>query len=207
MHKKVEQNEAQARQLLAESAEVPLPHSKDDSMFWHQLRVFLLGVADRELGVEFGGKLDASDIAQKSMLEVQSSLDDFRGKTNAEFRAWLTRIVERNVIDVGRHYRQTQCRDISRELRIDDQQRIAGNSSTASSIMIRNESDADLVAAIAKLSERRRRVLELRHRDSITYAEIGNEMGLSKEAARKLYSRAIKELRGLLKVEETEENR
>lgn len=178
----------------------------DESEFWSRLRVYLLEVADRELGSGFGGKLDASDIVQKSMLEIQSELGHFRGNTNNELRGWLKRVVQNNVIDVGRRYRKAQSRDVSRETTLENQRVIAANSLTASSIMRHDETDAELIEAVSKLSERRRQIIELRHSECLSYAEIGNEMGLSDAAARKLYSRAVEELRGLLTIEPTREN-
>jgi len=172
--------------------------------FWCDLRLFLIQTATRNLSPALSRKMDASDIVQKSMLEVHSGITGFKGTTPAEFRAWMIRIVDNNVIDAGRQFQKTQSRDIAREVPLDRDDLgsgLAGSHRTASSVMRRDETDVELIDAIAKLPKRRQRILELRHYEGLAYAEIGTEMGLSELAARKLYSRTIVELRKLMSFE------
>lgn len=161
---------------------------------WGYLRL----VADRELGDELRGKLDASDIVQQALLDAQQDLRDFRGSNEPQLRAWLVKLVRHNLVDEGRRYRNTQRRDLSREVSLDASimpMEIAGSDRTASSIIRRRETDLELERAVAKLSARRQRLLQLRHLQGMSFAEIGHEFGISEVAARQLWARTVNELR------------
>ena len=80
-----------------------------------RFREHLLLTADDGLGGELRAKLGASDVVQQSMLEVHNDFRRFAGESEQEFRRWITRLVERNLIDSARQFRQTQRRDIRRE--------------------------------------------------------------------------------------------
>jgi RNA polymerase sigma-70 factor, ECF subfamily len=163
-----------------------------------QVRNYLLLAADRGLSDGLRAKLGASDIVQQTMLEAQQGFARFAGTSEEELRAWLVKIVEHNLIDSARRYRQTQQRDVSREVPIDTgdgQLEIAGRQKTASSIVRRRETDEELLRAVGQLPSRHREVIELRHRQGLSYAEIGAKMGMTEVAARKLWSRAVATLR------------
>ncbi len=165
---------------------------------WQQLRHYLLLTADRGLGRGLRAKLGASDIVQQSLLEAQRDFAGFTGDSEDELRAWLVKLVKHNLIDAGRRYGGTQQRDLTREVWIDvtnKQREIPGRDKTASSLMRRHERDEQLLRAVARLPERRRRIIELRHRRGLSFAQIGDELGISEVAARKLCSRAVEELR------------
>lgn len=175
--------------------------SSTASEFWSQLRPLLLRAAAQKLSPDLRQKFDASDVAQVSMIEILAGLPDFAGKSPNQLRSWIYRIVQNNVTDVGRSYRNSQRRDISRETGLDDGDRkfeIQSDCRTASSLMIRAENEVELMKVILQLPQRGKQVLELRHHYEMNYAEISTEMGITEVAARKLYSRTIAELRNRL---------
>src|SRR3989442_13349463 len=49
-------------------------------------------------------KADASDLVQQTLLEAHRGLDQFHGATEAEFLAWLRRILDHNAADLVRRY-------------------------------------------------------------------------------------------------------
>jgi RNA polymerase sigma-70 factor (ECF subfamily) len=162
-----------------------------------QLHEYLLSLAG-DLNVGLGAKLGASDIVQQTMLEAHRDFQTFSGSSEQEFRAWLRRLVEHNLLDAARRYRRTQRRDTSRELSLDQLDRpmeIAGHERTASSIVRRRETDDELLAAIDHLPKRYRRIIELRHQHGWSYAAIAVELDMTETAARKTWSRAIESLR------------
>jgi RNA polymerase sigma-70 factor (ECF subfamily) len=59
----------------------------------------------------------------------------------------------------------------------------------------RNASRAALDAALARLIERHRQIIHLRVWDQLAFAEIGIRLGVSEDAARMLYGRALAKLR------------
>src|SRR5438552_8875070 len=49
-------------------------------------------------------KGDASDLVQQTLLEAHRGFEQFQGATEAEFLAWLRRILERKAPYLVRHY-------------------------------------------------------------------------------------------------------
>lgn len=160
-----------------------------------QLRKYLLLTVGGDLCNDLGAKLGASDVVQQAMLEACSDFDSFRGSSEVEFRVWIKRLLQHNLIDSARRYRQAQCRDMSRETSIDigdKQNELITDEETASRILSRRESDEQLLRAIARLPKKRRTIVEMRHRDGLSYAAIAGKMDISETAARQLWSRTLK---------------
>ncbi len=168
-----------------------------------RFREHLLLTADDGLGGELRAKLGASDVVQQSMLEVHNDFRRFAGESEQEFRRWITRLVERNLIDSARQFRQTQRRDIRRERPIEPntsghtclEQSLTAREGTASRIFRQQEEDRELGEAIERLSLRQRQVVELRHRQGFSFDQIADQLDTSEGAARKLWSRAVEQLR------------
>lgn len=166
-----------------------------------RLRQFLLDTASHHLGHDLQSKLGASDIVQQSLLEVQRDIEKFCGSSETEFRAWVKQILKNNLIDVTRKYRNTQSRDTSLEVGFDtlnDSAQISYRQRTASSLIRQREVDEELMRAVASLPEKNRKIIELRHRERMSHAEIARAMGMTEVAARKLWSRTVEELRNML---------
>ena len=49
-------------------------------------------------------RLDPSDIVQETLLKAHRGRDQFRGRTEAEFRGYLRRILANTIADAGRHW-------------------------------------------------------------------------------------------------------
>lgn len=162
-----------------------------------RLREYLLLMVGA-VGAGLSGKLDASDVVQQAMLEAHRDFSTFCGSSEREFRVWLKRLVEHTLVDATRRYRRTRCRDVSRELSIDQRAwppGLASREGTASSILCRRETDEELLRAIVRLPERRRRIIEMRHQQGLSYAEIAERLEMTESAARKLWSRTVQALR------------
>ena len=82
-------------------------------------RQYLLMIAKDVIGPELQAKLGASDLVQDTFLEAQRHLDGFRGKTGAEVRAWLRKILECRLSNVRRSYLATEKRAAGREVTVD----------------------------------------------------------------------------------------
>lgn len=168
---------------------------------WREVRSHLRKLAVDGLGAGLRSKLDASDIVQQSLLDLQFDLTSFQGKTEAELRAWLFRLVRNNVLDQGRRYRQTQSRNVAREVSLEHDGRtrdVAGDELTASTISEHREADRQLTRAISRLPDRRQALLKLRHQQGLSFARIAIKMGLTEVGARQLWVRTVDELRHYL---------
>jgi RNA polymerase sigma-70 factor (ECF subfamily) len=69
-----------------------------------RFRQYLSLLARAQLGAQYRGKLDSSDIVQQTLLDAHEKLDQFAGSTTAELAAWLRQILARNLADVFRAY-------------------------------------------------------------------------------------------------------
>jgi RNA polymerase sigma-70 factor (ECF subfamily) len=78
--------------------------------FGDYLRILARQAVPRSLRV----KLDESDVVQESLLQAFRQKHEFRGQTQAEFLAWLRRILERQLCDVHRKFHRAK-RDVARE--------------------------------------------------------------------------------------------
>ena len=162
---------------------------------------FLLLLAEPQIDDSLAAKGGASDLMQETLLEAQRDFRSFDGKTQGEFRAWLASILKHNAADFRRRFRDADKRDIQRETRLKVTQssknlvhQIPHNADSPSGMAIAREQNHDLDRAVRRLPADYARVIELRHQDNLTFVEIGEQLGLSDEAARKLWSRAIQRL-------------
>ena len=163
---------------------------------WRELRTYLLIFADQRLDEGLRGKLDASDVVQQSLLEAHRDFSEFRGQNESELKSWISRLVVHNLSDAGRRFRQSQQRDVAKEVTLsaETELTVARKESSASSIVRRRETDDELLRAVAELPERSQQIVELRHRLGLSHTEIGRELGMTEAAARKLWSRIVEEL-------------
>ncbi len=165
-----------------------------------RLREYLLLVANGQIRGSLQAKFGASDIVQKSLLDAHAGIDEFNGTTEAEMRAWLKRIVLHNFIDEQRKYTDTQSRSLERERPLETlvSPLTAGVGESGSKTMRRSEELQQLTRALERLSPRQQRVVEGRRRYGYSYQQIADQLEITEAAARKIWSRAIKQLREYL---------
>ena len=164
-------------------------------------RPFLLQIANNELDPRLKSKVGSSDVVQQSMLDAGASLTQFVGEAPAAFQAWLRRILLNNLANQNRYYR-TDKRNVGREVQL------SGTDSKAAQIdelladglsksddLARREELSVVAQILSKMSDDHRLVIQMRNQENRTFAEIGNALGRSTEAARKLWARAIEVLK------------
>lgn len=164
-----------------------------------QTQRYLLAVAQAELGSTLRPKASPSDIVQESLLDVQKGFDGFQGQTREEFLGWAVRILKTNLADLGRRFRQAECRDIRREQMGTDLQAMRGpTTADPAQWIVAQEQRLQLQRAIERLPLELRQILIWRQRDRIGWDEIGQRLGKTADAVRKMWSRAVMRLRGEL---------
>jgi RNA polymerase sigma-70 factor (ECF subfamily) len=163
-----------------------------------EFRNYLLAIATRDLDPALRAKGGASDLVQETLLGACRDFAQFRGSTADEFRAWLRQILHNQVAMFGRRFRDTGRRDVGREVALaaDDSAGpgLAAGIETPSAEVSARERDEALRLAVERLPPDYRRVLLLRFQDGRSFEEIGEAMGLTANAARKLWLRAVKRL-------------
>ncbi|HEX7448718.1 MAG TPA: sigma-70 family RNA polymerase sigma factor [Pirellulales bacterium] len=148
-------------------------------------------------------KVDASDLVQLTLLEAHRDFDRFAGRSEAEWLAWLRRILAHNTADVVRHYSGAEKRQARREVRFasaaDDSQAAGapepiGREPTPSQQLICRDRQLQLAAAIDALPPDYREVIVLRNLERLSFDEVAQRMGRSRPAAQMLWGRAIQKL-------------
>jgi|tagenome__1003787_1003787.scaffolds.fasta_scaffold20779644_2 RNA polymerase sigma-70 factor (ECF subfamily) len=157
-----------------------------------------------QIGRRIQGKVDAGDVVQETFLEVHRQFGHFRGTTEAEFIAWLRRILAGQLALTLRRYLGTKGRDVNLERDLGAQldqssQAMDGGfvaaTSTPSQHVSRREQAVLLADALDKLPPDYREVIILRHLESLPFGEVAGRMGRSEDSVQKLWVRALSSLR------------
>lgn len=155
---------------------------------------YIRSLAEQSVPMQLRPRLDASDLAQETLLRGTAQLNQFQGQTEAELLAWLRQILQNLVVDWVRHH-TAEKRDVRREIELNEP--VPDDDGTPSQIYRKKEENERLTAAMQLLSDDHRIVIELRNR-GLTFEEIGEQIGRTPDAARMLWGRAISRLVALL---------
>lgn len=164
----------------------------------------VLAMAKRELCAVLRSRLDPADVVQDTLLKAWQHFPQFRGDAEADFLAWLRQILRRNLYNERREHIQSARRSIQREVRLtedammrrsDDAGIEAGSSDSQTQVL---ECHEMLERAFRRLPKNYRQVLHLHTHEEMTFAQVGQQLCCSTEAARKLWKRAAKKLARLL---------
>ena len=135
---------------------------------------------------------DADDVTSTTFLKMNENLESY-DPARAAFSTWLFRIASNAIIDQTRRSSNTQ--ETEWEEFFDS---AAPDYEEPERQMIRTETNRELFAALDKLSERERRIIELRYwseQDSRTVAEI---LSMSESNVRVTLHRALGKLKNIL---------
>ena len=167
-------------------------------------RPYLLLIANEEWDSDLHAKLGASDLVQESLLVAQHSIADFRGTREEELRGWLRAILANDILEARRRFKGTAKRQADREVPLDPHLRDEWN--TPGTEIASQEESAALHAAMSRLPDEYRDVLHLRNWQQLSFAEIGEQMNRSDEAARKLWTRALVQLQSELQPDDGQDD-
>jgi RNA polymerase sigma-70 factor, ECF subfamily len=179
-------------------------YNDDPDGFLIGCRQYLLMIASEAIGPELRAKVGPSDLVQETFLAAHRDRAAFRGKTRAQMRAWLREMLECRLANVRRDYLVREKRAVRREVTFPDyhnEERRPGIASltcpapSPSNHAIGNELKVMLQQAIIRLPERSRQVVVWRQMEQLSWDEIGETMGCTADAARKVWVRALRQLR------------
>jgi RNA polymerase sigma-70 factor (ECF subfamily) len=165
-------------------------------------RLYLLDVARHSLGPALRAKGGASDLVQETYLEAQRQFPNFEGVSEAQLRAWLRCLLMHKAAQLGRRFRGTRKRQLSREIPFgvvdslaSHPSQIAAHVPTPSVQVMADEQLGRLNDAIGRLADDYRRVVNLRYQQGLSFEEVGQKLDRSPDAARMLWARAIEKLK------------
>ena len=182
---------------------IPLAQAGDGDALGRLLdihRDYLRGLAAQQLLPKLQGRIDDSDMIQQTCLSVHKQIGEFVGTQPAEFVAWLRQIHERNIRNAARDQMQVQKRAVDRE-EAREQHDVAGQETTPSQIVMRDEEASQLRAAMQHLPDDEREAVRLRYFENWTLPQIGEHLGLTSDAVVWLMKRSMKHLKQHLRDE------
>jgi RNA polymerase sigma-70 factor (ECF subfamily) len=178
----------------------------DHDVLLAKFRNYLRFLARLQLDPRLRGKLEPSDVVQQTSLEAHAKRDQFRGQTEAEWLAWLRRMLAHNLADALRAFRQAK-RDIGREQPLEDALRassqrvealLADDGPRPDEEAERRERMLRLADALEQLPEAQREALVMHHWHGWPVAQVAEQLGRTTVAVAGLLKRALRTLRETL---------
>jgi RNA polymerase sigma-70 factor (ECF subfamily) len=161
--------------------------------------------ARQQLAPDLQSKVGPADLVQDTFLEAQRDLAQFSGQTEEEWLAWLRRLRHNNVLNVARRFRETEMRAVGREVSADTpkmgpvlEESLIDPEPGPEELVLAQEEAALLKSALEQLPEHYQRVLLLYYRERQSFEVIGQTLGRSADAVRKLWARAVEHLHRLM---------
>ena len=167
-----------------------------------ECRRFLLRLAAEQFPRSLTAKAGASDLVQATLEAAWSCRTQFRGQTLGELRAWLRGILAHELSGLRRRY-ASKHRDVSRECGPEPVTGCKAGTAPPDLAATRAEEVRHMAALVDELPEVDRLTVVLRMEKGMAFAAIGERLGRSEEAVRKVFSRALARLRGLVPPEVT----
>ncbi len=168
-------------------------------------RNYLLFIANQELDARIHAKCAPSDVVQNVLVKAVEHFDEFQGENQRALLSWLRRILVNEIVDTRRAFFAAEKRDVRREISGEhdpngEAERL-GVMDPDHTPATRAEMADDvrrLQGALRHLSPDHEAVIRLRNWERLSFAEIGQRLGRSEEAAKKLWARAITRLKAVL---------
>lgn len=147
-------------------------------------------------------KLGDSDIVQETLMRIHGALDPgtqgaaghFRGHAPPEFLAWVSQIVRHVIVDLQRRG-LAKKRDERREMIGSKMLATLTKGTSPEQGAERAERAVLLAAALERLPQHQREMLQWRVFEQLSYAQISERTGKSQGALRVVVTRALESLR------------
>jgi RNA polymerase sigma-70 factor (ECF subfamily) len=158
-------------------------------------RRYLLHIARNQLKPDLQVKGGASDLVQETFLEAHRVFPRFQGNSDVELRAWLRQLLLHRAAKLGRRYRTTQKRRLSRESALEPANPSLPSVPSPSGQAIAHEQEQSLENALERLPEDYRQVIKLRYQEGKSFEEISRLMQRTPNAVRLLWLRAVERVK------------
>lgn len=179
------------------------PPSLADPEWIGRYEPYLRMLARTHMRAAYRSKIGDSDIVQQTMLAAVGGIDQFRGDSEGELRAWLRQILVRQICHLDRDLHREK-RDVRRERSMEQQLAqssmrleglLAADQATPSQMAVVGENVAALAAAVERLPDGQRQAIELHYLEGLKLAEVAQALGKSTGAVAGLLHRGMKQLR------------
>ncbi|MEM7560917.1 MAG: sigma-70 family RNA polymerase sigma factor [Planctomycetota bacterium] len=157
-------------------------------------RDYLLLIANQELGEQLRAKAGASDVVQETFALAHRNIRQFEGASPEELRGWLRTILKNQIGTLSRQFSAAK-RDVQREGHESNASQMRDLRPTPRTTAAQEEEAEQLRLAMQTLSESHRQVIILRNWEQLSFPEVAENMQRSVEATKKLWGRAIGQLK------------
>ncbi len=154
------------------------------------------------------GRLDASDIVQDTLIEAARALEAYLENPVLPVKLWLRHLAGQKLIQAHRVHLGAKKRDADREQRLVGgapaanseslAMELAANTTSPSQAAVKKEAKDQLATALDSMGEIDREILTLRHFEHMTSQETADILGMSNDAVKKRYIRALEKLQRIL---------
>ena len=192
-----------ARLSIAREADEGVRHSLLETY-----RNYLLLLARIQSDPLLRGRVGDSDIVQETLIQANRDFEAFRGANEAELVGWLRAIMSKKRALIARQHFGTAARDPRLEVQVQDdmdqssqrlEQAFFACGPSPSQHADQRERAVLLADALAALPEDYREVVVLHHIKGYPLSEVAQAMGRSLDSVKKLWARAMIQLRTSLK--------
>ena len=168
-------------------------------------RPYLRLIAEQNLRPKFRSRFDGSDIVQQTCYEAFRAIESLRGSTEAEFNAWIKRILQNNVTNLLRDHTADK-RDVRREQAMNSADSelslnwltVSPSGSRPESQAIKGEAALLLAQSMSELPEIQRTAVQMRYLEMYTLREIAEYLETSTSTAARLIDRGLQTLHDVL---------
>jgi RNA polymerase sigma-70 factor, ECF subfamily len=153
-------------------------------------------------------RFDPSDVVQEALMTVHARLPVYFQEQRIAFYPWLRKIAWEHLLKFQERHVQAHKRSIEREISylpgLNDESllvlvdRLAGNITSPSVGLIRQEMKHQIHQALAELKARDREIIELIYLEQLEVSEVVDVLGISRATVWTRHLRAIQRLTKLL---------
>jgi RNA polymerase sigma-70 factor (ECF subfamily) len=169
-----------------------------------QFRPLLRGQARQSLDPRLQARVDQSDLAQMTLATAANAFSAFRGGSEPELVGWLQAILQQHVAAMVRLHLQAQKRGAGREQVLAGDGDLqagwepAARGSTPSRLLMREETRAQVDAALDQLPWEQREAVRLRFLDEWSTQQIAEFLGKTERSVAGLLWRGMSRLKEVL---------
>jgi RNA polymerase sigma-70 factor (ECF subfamily) len=174
----------------------------------HRYSHYLTLLARLQFGRRLQGKIDPSDVVQETFLQAHRKFDQFQGSTEAELIGWLRQVLASRLAKLIRHYCGTQGRDVRLEQELVQEldqsssalgQWLISPAKTPSQEASRREQALIVADALQRLPSHYREIILLHEFEDLSFPQAAERMGRTVDSVKNLWTRALTQLRQLLR--------
>jgi RNA polymerase sigma-70 factor (ECF subfamily) len=184
----------------ADTHELVRAAASGDDHAWSQLfrrhRVLMRALVHARIPGELRSRFETDDVLQSAFLLAYRQIDTFEQRGPAAFKRWLATIVANKLNEKIRYHRR-QRRNTQREGPRPDAQDVAHietDGDSPSTIVVRAETLAEVLAAIDTLSEEDQAYVGMRFFENLAWVEIAASMQVPEATARRRAHEALERL-------------